>query len=453
MIYPSVHAVLRKSGTWSRLGKVTTVFVFLFLLSGGCSSPLHAEDDNILSTFPISGSFRLAGEGDKIGMRTTLLNPSNYLMRPDQHADGFLIGNATLKGLGGQVESELRLGYGYFAGTDSPSFDKHETYVNINQLYYQTANGPFSLMFGRKKVRWGVGYSYSPTDLITQLKNPEDPEDRLNKIKGSDIIQLSYINSNDEVDLVYYPILNWDSGHHFINANRIGMRWYNLIDPFDLAFVGIVDEYNKWSAGVNSAVTIGKSLELHAEYLYTSLNNTNYPNPYLDPAEIYSPFFLPHTVKGANDLLVGGQATFYGDWNLTLEYIYHGTGYSDDEYHAYVDRLSSLNSMLYTYYNQMPVMAGLKETALNFTTPIRQHYVFTRLYHPHLVNSISVEAYSFVGLADKSGLFVFMPKYTGSSSYEVYCRLEKFWGKSDSEFGLVPERLSGIVGLSLFLGK
>jgi len=449
-----MHAASFKSCRWKRLGKVTKpfLFTFFFLLAVGSYSHLHAEDESSSSSFPLSGSFRITGEGEKSTLSHSLFNPSNLLMQPEISAEGFIVGNTTYKGLGGVVESEVRLGYAYINRKDPSFFERKISDVKINQLYYQTTSGPFSFQLGRKKVRWGVGYSYSPTDLITQLKNPEDPEDRLNKIKGTDILQLSYIKNNSELDLVYFPVLEWNSSNPFINSNRFGFRWYHLIDPFDLSFVGKVEQQGKWASGVNTSVAIGKAIELHAEYLYTSLVNTNYPNPNLDPSETAYPFFLPTDKKGANDILLGGQVTFYGDWNLTLEYLFHSAGYSSEEFNAYINRLISLNNQFGTY-NQIPIVAGLQESALNYSTPLRQQYLFSRLYHPNLVHAISIEMYSFLSLADRSGLFVIKPKYTGSKTYEVYCLMEKFWGKNVTEFGLIPDRLNAIVGISLFLDR
>jgi hypothetical protein len=54
---------------------------------------------------------------------------------------------------------------------------------------------------------------------------------------------------------------------------------------------------------------------------------------------------------------------------------------------------------------------------------------------------------------DGSGFFVFMPKYEKDKHYEVYLRLKKFWGSNDTEFGLVPDDFSAIIGFSLFLGS
>ena len=448
-----LDALQYNHGRWLRPGKATLSFAVFFLLTVGYSLQLHAEDESSVSSFPLSGSLRLTGEGEKSTLSHSLLNPSNILMRPETRAEGFLLGNTTFKGLGGAVESEIRLGYEFLDGKDSSFLEKKLSDVNINQLYYQATSGPFLFQVGRKKVRWGVGYSYSPTDLITQLKNPEDPEDRLNKIKGADLFQLTYIKNNSELDLVYFPMINWSSSNAFINSSRFGLRWYNLIDPFDLAFVGKAEQQGQWASGLNTSVAIGKAIELHAEYLYTSQSNTNYPNLYLDPSETAYPFFLQQKKKGANDILLGGQVTFYGDWNLTAEYLYHGSGYSSEEFNAYINRLKSLNMQFGTSYNQLPIVAGLQESALNFSTPLRQHYLFGRLYHPNVTHSISLEMYSFLSLADRSGLFVIKPKYTGSKSYEVYYCMEKFWGKNVTEFGLIPDRLKGIVGISLFLDK
>ena len=60
--------------------------------------------------------------------------------------------------------------------------------------------------------------------------------------------------------------------------------------------------------------------------------------------------------------------------------------------------------------------------------------------------------YSYVALEDGSGLFVVTPTFKGSDAFDVYFRLKKFWGERDSEFGLVPEDLSAIVGVSLYMG-
>lgn len=443
-----LHSVGRdKPLLWGR--KATMVILILFYF---CSvRSLYAEDSVDADRSPLSYSLSLRSEFEWIDLSNSLLNPDNLLERYDQRFESFLLGNARYRGFGGVVETEFRLGYEYLSGESLTSFDDNELDAVLNQLFYRSSTEPFSFVLGRKKVRWGVGYSYSPTDLVTQLKNPEDPDDRLSRVKGADLLQVSYLNGSSQVDFVYFPEIDWEFDDAFIGKNRFGMRWYQFIDPFDLSFVGTVDDDGEWAAGLNTSVAVGNALELHAEYLYTSENSRNYPDTGIDPEQYINPFFR-ESGDGVHDVVLGGQYTFENNLNLTLEYLYRSSGYSGSEFDAYYNRVAWLNDQYAQLVDQSPAVAGLSEAAMNFRVPQRKHYLFTRLYHPEVVRFVSLEMYSYVGLEDGSGLFVFMPTYKGSDFFDLYIRLKKFWGGQDTEFGLVPEDLSAIVGVSLYFG-
>ncbi len=430
-------------------GKAALVVLVLFCVSG--VKTLYAEDVVDSDVSSLTYSLLLRGEGEWVDMGNSLLNPDNFLERYDERLEGFFLGSAQYRGLGGVVETEFRLGYEHLAGESLASFSDDEFSTVLNQLYYRSSSEPFSFVLGRKKVRWGVGYSYSPTDLITQLKNPEDPDDRLNRVEGADLLQVSYLNGSSQIDLVYFPEVDWDFNDSFIRKSRAGMRWYQFIDPFDLSFVGMIDDEGDWAAGLNTSVAVGNALELHAEYLYTSDNNRNYPDTGTDPEQFVYPYF-PSTGDGVHDVVLGGQYTFDNNVNLTLEYLYRSSGYSDNEFEAYSNHVAWLNDQYLQLVNKGPAVSGLSEAAVNFRAPQRKHYLFTRLYHPEVVKFVSLEMYSYVGLQDGSGLFVIMPTYKGSDSFDLYVRLKKFWGDRDSEFGFVPEDLSAIVGVSFFWG-
>ncbi len=426
-------------------------FVSLFFLAETQSS-LFAEEkaDSTLSSF--SGSLRLSGEGEYMNLSDSMLNPSNILERADKRAEAFVLGSALYKGFGGIFESEMRFSYQYTSGRSDAWFEKSFSKAQVNQLYYQKKSENISLLLGRKKIRWGVGYSYSPTDLISQLKNPEDPQDRLSLVKGADLFQASFNNENNQIDLAYVPEIEWNFDGLVIRNNRFAMRWYRFMDPFDLSLVGTVDDDGKWAAGMNTSVTYGNALELHAEYLYTSQNHKAYPNTNLDPSSFVMPYYL-YRSGGVHDVVLGGQYTFENNMNLTLEYLYRSSGYSNDIFKSYVNHISYLNDEYFLLSNPVFSLAGLNESAMNFNMPLRNHYLFTRLYHPDVIQSISLEVYSYLSLGDGSGFFVFMPKYEKEKNYEVYLRLKKFWGKRNSEFGLVPDDFSAIVGVSYFLGN
>lgn len=431
-------------------GKAALIVLILLCVCGIQS--LRAEDGGDSDVSSLSYSLRLRGESEWIDLSNSRLNPDNLLRRYDERLEGFLLGSAMYRGLGGVVETELRLGYEYLAGESlTASFDDDELSAVINQLYYRSSSEPFSFVLGRKKVRWGVGYSYSPTDLVTQLKNPEDPDDRLSRVEGADLLQVSYLNGSSQIDLVYFPEVDWNFDNSFIGKSRVGMRWYQFIDPFDLSFVGMIDDDGEWAAGLNTSVAVGNALELHAEYLYSSDNDRNYPDTGVDPEQFIYPYF-PSSSDGVHDVLLGGQYTFDNNLNLTLEYLYRSSGYSESEFDAYYNHIAWLDNQYFQLVDNEPAVSGLKEAAVNFRAPQRRHYLFTRLYHPEVVRFVSLEMYSYVGLEDGSGFFVIMPTYKGSDSFDLYVRLKKFWGDQDTEFGLVPEDLSAIVGVSLYMG-
>ncbi len=432
------------------LKDVIRVFIVLFCLIS--SHALHAEEKTQSGPSSFSYSVLLRGEGQWVDLGDTWLNPDNVLEQRDERYEGYLLGNLRFKGLGGMTEAEIRLGYEYLAGeTISGHFDADDFSSVVNQLYYQTLSEPISMALGRKKVRWGVGYSYSPTDLITQQRNPEDPADRLNRIEGTDLLQLSYTNGIGVVDLVYFPELDWDFGDPFVVNSRWGARWYQFFDPFDLSLVGMVDDDGEWAAGINTSLTLGNALELHAEYLYISENSRLYPDTEAAAEQFLYPY-MPSSDDGLHELLLGGQYTFDNNLNLTLEYLFRSSGYSVSEFQAYTVNAAWLNEQYSTLVDNSPAVGGLQWAASNLAAPQRKHYLFTRLYHPEVFQFVSVEMYSYVALEDGSGLFVLAPTYKGLDSFDVYCRFEKFWGGNDTEFGLFPDNLSAIVGISLYMG-
>ncbi len=443
------HTGKRTSASLVYQGKVIAC-IFLFLICAAL--PLQAEDETEQVPSPFSYSYRLIDENEHIDSAHSLLNPSNILQRPDTRVEAGIIGNITYKKFDGAFESEFRLGYHYITGKSPLPFSDESVITQINQLYYQKKLENYSFLIGRKKVRWGVGYCYSPTDLISQLRNPEDPEDRLSLIKGTDIFMLSRINDNGQIDLVYVPETDWSMNNNFIQKSRLGMRWYRFIDPFDLSLVGIVAGEHHWSTGFNTSVTFGKALELHAEYLYTSPNNKRYPIAGINPEEFVYPYFTTHDEK-IHDIVLGGQYTFDNNWNLTLEYIYRSAGYSDDEFNAYARHIDYLNSNFRNNVNPVLANAGLQESAYNFSLPLRKHYLFSRLYNSNFWKSFSLDMFSSVSIVDGSGFLVVMPKFEGGKDFEIYLRLKKFWGNNKTEFGLVPDDLSALVGLSLFWGQ
>ncbi|RDD30360.1 hypothetical protein CR161_06325 [Prosthecochloris sp. ZM] len=431
-----------------------TFLLLLALLAFPFRDALRAEDEHEDSS-PLSFTLRARGEAEWIDLRDSRLNPENVLGRYDNRYEGFLLGTIDYKGVDGYFSGEFRAGYEYLSGEmhEGTSFDDNEATLEINQLYYRTAARNIEVLLGRKKVRWGVGYAYSPTDLVTRQKNPEDPADRLSKVRGADLVGVSRLSESSQLDVLYFPELNWDFEDDFVTMNRFGMRWYRFVDPFDLSLVGSVNDDGDWTAGVNTSFTVGTSLELHAEYAYTSYNPRNDFLNRLDPDHpLYA--YPAGPDDGVHDILIGGQYTFENNLNLVVEYMYRGGGYESDQLDSYIEAAGLwMNSGALSTSEMAGIVNGADQDALNAAAPLRSNYLFAGIFHPEVIRSVSLDLYSYLGLEDGSGFIVVMPTYKQSDSIDIYLRLKQFWGDSDTEFGLVPDDFSCVAGISWFLGS
>lgn len=426
---------------------VRIIAIACIFLTGGAAVSLGSDTDDETKQEHSPLSLQISGEYEYLDTHDTVINPSNMLQRAENRIETFILGDMQYNTLGGNVKSEFRLGFQNLFSSSEEFSDENTYNIRINELYYQSSSSPLSFLIGRKKVRWGVSYAYSPTDLISRTRTPEDPDDRLNMVKGADLFQLSWTKENGQFDLIYAPEIDWDFNDSFIRRNRLGMRIYQIIEPFDVSVVGRIEKGGNWAAGCNTTVTFGNALELHAEYVYNSVNDRYYPNPESNPSSPGDTFFSDRN-GGTHEIVLGGQYTFPGKWNLVMEYLFRSAGLRDNEFKAYRERLDYLDNMV---PSNPAAISYFHEAVSYFTVPLNRNYLFARIYQPEIMKHLSCELYSYLSIDDGSGMFVFMPKYESGNNYDIYLRLKKFWGGNDTEFGMVPDELSGLIGFSYYL--
>ena len=172
--------------------------------------------------------------------------------------------------------------------------DHSETKLQMNELFWQKSHENFLFSVGRKKVRWGVGYVESPTDIIS----PYDPQDMLYNIRGTNMVQFSNtIAENKQLDLYFLPK----------EDTAVAFRYYTYILPYDMALIGAIEEGGQRKFGGNMTRIFGEALELHADYLF----------------ELHDPD------DSTNKLLVGGQWSPVSSINIVMEYINYSKAFND----------------------------------------------------------------------------------------------------------------------------
>ncbi len=372
---------------------------------------------------------------------------------------------------------------------DRPSL---RPYMVASELYLSwSPKSWLNVLIGRKRIVWGSGVAWNPTDLINPLKDPTDPnlqragawvlrvELPFEKFTISALAAPSilYSQSGLPVSALKYPEYPSaeakaglfpnprDDAYHYLVAARL----YALLFDADVNLVYYFS--NQYQDGFNNHHRIGASFsryfftdyELHVEALFQRGSPRQFP----DHACAGGGFCNPNTALTASKLdkdaiyprvLAGFRTMFKDEAVLALEYYYQGDGDSDLEFSDRVKLLAKLSAFIPTgivpaslYQQLTPAgsgQGGSLPSRFGFD-PLRRHYLIASYSKPHIHDDWSVMLVAMIGLRDLSGLI--SPSVTWNVREWLNLSLWGYvpirWipvgqaqvnGQSYSEFGLAP---------------
>jgi hypothetical protein len=193
--------------------------------------------------------------------------------------------------------SRLRLAGGVIAiASDGkkPRLRAREAYVRASVTRWMDVEA------GKRLVRWGVGYGFSPTGVLDPPRVATDPNDRLGRNDGLVLAR---------ADVFYGPASLTVAGTERLAAVRLR----TVIGGVEVALIASASEDTRPSSGVNVTHVIGQRLEWHAELL----------------AHDRAPG-SGRTISG----VAGLQYTFAAGANIVVEYHRNGRGLSGAEWTA-----------------------------------------------------------------------------------------------------------------------
>ncbi len=323
----------------------------------------------------------------------------------------------------------------YIWQKNSESTDDFE--IIVRELYFSTAYKNVALDMGRERIRWGVGYSASPTDVVTTLRRPGDPEDRLNRVEGTDIVKADLLFESSSLSIVYLPDLKFKDLQ--INEHSVALRYYTFLKGLDLSIVFLGGENKKAKAGINSSYVIGEAIELHGELLWSRRKNGLFPDYFQGTNFLYNERPYKSGDDPAYFALFGGQYTIdleeAGVLNIVLEYYRNGDGLSKKEIKEYNDHI--------IFSHDLPGNRGYSQllwAAEAFRFPLGIDYLFYRMDYLFFNNRLRSELNTFYSLNDGS-LFL-QPIFTWdvNDSLSLYVRGFVNQGPGGSEADISPIR-------------
>jgi hypothetical protein len=362
--------------------------------------------------------------------------------------------------------------------------------ISLNELYVLHEVTPWlNFMLGKKRIVWGPGQGFNPTDLLNIRKDPTDPTFQragawLARIEvpleTSAFTLLFAPQVTESAQGIPYGFVNypeWDTRRPDAEAHYlIGARAYFLVFDTDVNVMAYFS--NKYNDDFATKVRVGASFsriffdtwEVHAETLVQQgsarayvehdcvgtvaaafacqLNHT----PFASRARLDDSHFLPQVIAGV-------RKTFDDDSFLSVEYLFQADGYRPDQYQDLInayDGVSFARAMGITPQGAnllFPTASGTDATPSRFTfAPIGKHYGFITFNKPRIKDDFTAQLVLIANLQDLSTLW--SPSFAWSATEWLTLSLVGFipvpgpdalaakqpsTGKYISEYGSFPQ--------------
>jgi len=167
----------------------------------------------------------------------------------------------------------------------------------VKETYFGFTAGDFDFLAGKKILKWGTGYAFTPTGVLDPPRDPSDPTDRLGLNQGRELASLEYIRGRHAVTAA------WASGG-MLQRHRPGLnetfaaRDNFMLKGFDTSVIFAKMRGRPVLTGANFTRVVGESVEVHAEVAHCE----------------------------STVVLAGGQYSFRSGVNTTVELYSPGAG-------------------------------------------------------------------------------------------------------------------------------
>jgi hypothetical protein len=149
----------------------------------------------------------------------------------------------------------------------SKTQDTTHVLLRVKEAYAGYSAGDFDFSAGKRLVRWGTGYAFTPTGILDPPRVATDPTDRLNLNEGREMVKADWIRGASDVTVA------WASAG-LLTQHRPGMREtfaarYNVLTHgFDTSLLVARDRGGVTTTGANFTRVFGQAVEVHGEFAY-----------------------------------------------------------------------------------------------------------------------------------------------------------------------------------------
>lgn len=327
--------------------------------------------------------------------------------------------------------ARVRLGAdGGFALPTSASAMTRE--FRLREVYSRVSALPWlDVEAGKRLLRWGTGYAFTPTGLLDPPRDPTDPQDRYGLNEGIALVRADAFRGATSLSVALAFPQTYRQQSATTASTLLATRVRTTVAGLELSGVGSFNPDNHaLSVGGNFTYVHGQQLEFHGELL--SYRDASPWKTMIGPSDIRS-----RDVSG----VVGLQYTFERDTNVVAEYFHDGNGLGPALWNRIFDGAAKAS---------VPATLGTPTAlarAMQLARPDRQDFAFVRVSRAN-ANAEVVPEVIVLACVDDGGVTV-IPTLTVavSTRVQVYARVLALTGPSRSADGSAPLKGSVSIGL------
>lgn len=289
--------------------------------------------------------------------------------------------------------------------------------------------------YGRENLQWGPSYLVSPSNPFFKDNGLSNP---IEEIRGKDFARLVWTPSSKWTSSL---IANLGEG-----AQDIQFEEFKKTYAFKLDYTGYTryssvifsyKENDRSRLGFFGGWTASDALLLYGEGNLSKGTDTLYPvedndHPFgvtMQPIDEDS-----STIKGT--VLLGGSYTFLVGPTLTMEYLYNGYGYNDDQAKTYYLLRDNASDAFLSPLDALSRFS-LSQTANIGLRFLRQNYTMLQYSHTNIYDIINLVFRWTQNLDDDSGQFLFIFEWDISNHLQLISVGNINNGSQNTEFGTI----------------
>jgi len=301
-----------------------------------------------------------------------------------------------------------------------------EGYVSLNPSH------SLSINMGKKALKWGKGYAWTPAAFLDKTKDPDDPDLAL---EGLANLSADYIKSYSgrlktisftPVLVPVYSDLNSDFGEK--NMINFAAKLYLLLYDTDIDFIVLARGSRTTRYGFDFSGNLTPNFEIHGELAIIQ----NFAKKFID-----NNGNLSNNIFNAKNFLLGIRYLTELDTTFVIEYYHNDTGFSENQMKNYFSFIDQAYESYSTTGNSTLLQQALTITEDNYgkMNPMR-NYLYTRISQkePLDILYLTPSITGIFNIDDKS--FSLSPEiaYTGITNLELRLKVSILSGLRNSEY-------------------